>query len=189
VLITLQPLLPLPPYVRSSRETPDKVLLILSSDGGGCFYITSSSSMCSFFFCFGGGRPLHKVQSLILCISLEIPNAHFKNSSLKAFLSSSSDVLSILRRNSRLIPELFIRSLPRSCCFRPRSLMPFLHSKPFQRLITDVRPFGVLSATLSWSYLLRSCPLHCATFARCIISLHVRPIPSMIHDLPGSEFS
>jgi hypothetical protein len=61
--------------------------------------------------------------------------------------------------------------LPSSCCFRPRPLMPLLHSGPFQRLILDVRPLGVLDATLSWSYLLRSCPLSRATSARCIISL------------------
>jgi hypothetical protein len=63
--------------------------------------------------------------------------------------------------------------LPCSCCFMPRSLMPLLHSRPFQRLILDVGPFGVLGATLSWSHLLQSCPLCCATFARCIISLRV----------------
>jgi hypothetical protein len=89
------------------------------------------------------------VQSLILCIPFEIPNVRFMNSSPKAFLSSSSDVLLILRRSSRLIPELFIRSLSRSCRFRPRSLMPLLHTGPFQHLIPDVRHFGVLCATLS----------------------------------------
>jgi hypothetical protein len=56
--------------------------------------------------------------------------------------------------------------LPRSCCFRPRSIMPLLHSWPFKHIILDVRPFGVLGATLSWS-----CPLRRATSARCIISL------------------
>jgi hypothetical protein len=91
-----------------------------------------------FFFCFGGGRPLHKAQSLIFCIPLASLNARLTNSSRKAFLSSSYDVLSILRHSSRIIPELFIRLLPYSCCFRSRSLMPSLHSRPFQRLIPDV---------------------------------------------------
>jgi hypothetical protein len=51
-VITLQPLPPLPPYARSSRAAPDKVLSIpsLTSDGGRCSYITGSSSMCSIFF-------------------------------------------------------------------------------------------------------------------------------------------
>jgi hypothetical protein len=41
--------------------------LSLSVVGGRCFYNTSSRSTRRFFFRFGGGRPLHKVQSLIFC--------------------------------------------------------------------------------------------------------------------------
>jgi hypothetical protein len=68
-------------------------------------------------------------------------------------------VLSFLRHSGRLSPRSFIRLLPRSCCFRPRSLMPFLHCGPFQSLFPNVRPFRVSSPTVFWSYLLRSCPL------------------------------
>jgi hypothetical protein len=86
-VITLQPLTLLAPYARSSQVVPDKSPVnSLSSGGGRCFYITGSSSMCSFSFRFGGGRRLHKVQSLILFILLEIPSARFTNSSPKAFL-------------------------------------------------------------------------------------------------------
>jgi hypothetical protein len=62
--------IPLPPYVCSSRVTPDEVLSItsLSSGGSQCFYITGSSSMFRFFH-FGGSQPPHKVQSLFLCSS------------------------------------------------------------------------------------------------------------------------
>jgi hypothetical protein len=35
-----------------------------SCQGGWCFYITGSSSIHCFLFHFGGGRTLHKVQSL-----------------------------------------------------------------------------------------------------------------------------
>jgi hypothetical protein len=173
VVITLQPLPPLPPYVRLSRATPNKVLSItsFSSGGAGASTLLDPPLCAVYFFRFGGGRPLHKVQFLILCS----PKVHlailFAISSPKVFLSSSSDALSILRRSSHLIPELLIRSLPRSCCLRPLSPMPLLHSGSFQILILDVRPYGVLGATLSWSYLLRPCSLRHATFARCIISL------------------
>jgi hypothetical protein len=78
-------------------------------------------------------------------------------------------VFSFLRHSGRLSPTSFIRLLPRSCCFRPRSLMPFLHSGLFQRLFSSVHPFRVSSATSSWSYLLRSCHLHRATFALRVI--------------------
>jgi hypothetical protein len=151
-VITLQPLPPLPPYVCSSRATPDKVLSILSVVVGSGASTLLAPLCTMFLFCFGGGWPLHKVQSLILCMLFEIPNARFTNSSPKAFLLNSSDVLLILRRSSHLIPEIFICSLPCSCCFRPRFHMPLLHSGPFQCLIPDVRPFGVLGVTLSWLY-------------------------------------
>jgi hypothetical protein len=45
--------------------------------GGRHFYITGSSYPCSFFFRFGGGRPLHKVQSAILHILLEALGIRF----------------------------------------------------------------------------------------------------------------
>jgi hypothetical protein len=170
-VITLQPQPLFPPYVRSSQATPDKVLLILSIVVGAGASTSPAPPLCSVFFFFGGGQHLQKAQSLILSNPLEIPNSRFTNSSPNAFPSISSDVLSSLRRSCHLIRELFIRSLPRSCCFRLRSLTPLLHSGPFQPLIPDVRTFGVLGATLSWSYVLRSCILRSATFALCIISL------------------
>jgi hypothetical protein len=69
------------------------------------------------------------------------------------------------------LPEIYIRSLAHSCCFRPWSLMPLLHSGPFERLILDVHPFRVLNATLAWLYLLQSSLLCRATFARCMICM------------------
>jgi hypothetical protein len=48
--------------------------------GGRCFYISGFRSNCSFFFLFGGGRPLHKVRSIILWSSLDVQFARFKNS-------------------------------------------------------------------------------------------------------------
>jgi hypothetical protein len=136
-----------------------------------------------------GGRPLHKVKFLIFRNPQDIPVARFTNSSPKAFLSNSYDVLSILRRSCRLVPGFFIRLLPRSCCLRPRSLMPLLHSGPFQRLFPNVRPFRVFCTTLSWSYLLRSCSLRPATSVLWVILLPAAEIPSAVHNSPGSEFS
>jgi hypothetical protein len=45
--------------------------------GGWCFYVTGSSSPCSFFFRFGGGRPLHSVQSLSCRMLTEDPTICF----------------------------------------------------------------------------------------------------------------
>jgi hypothetical protein len=49
-------------------------------------------------------------------------------------------VLSFLRYSGRLPPRSFIRLLPRICCLRPWSLMPLLHSGPFQTSLPE-RPF------------------------------------------------
>jgi hypothetical protein len=140
-----------------------------NSWSGRCPHLSGSSyanAASRFFFRFGGDR--HSIL-LIFCNPLDIPAARFTNSSPKASMSNPSDILSILRCNCRLISGFFISLLPRSCCFRPRSLMPLLHSGPFQRLSSYVHPFWVSSATMSWSFLLRSCPLRRATFALQVI--------------------
>jgi hypothetical protein len=111
--------------------------------------------MCSSFFRFGVGRPLHNVHSTIPHNPLEVPTTCFAIFPLKIsdmiFLSvppfprynrcpelhpplSFVVDLSFLRHSGRLPPRSLIRLLPRSCCLRPRSLMPLLHSGPFQRL-------------------------------------------------------
>jgi hypothetical protein len=125
----------------------------------------------SSIFCCRGGRPLHKVQFLIFCSPLDILVARFTNSSPKAFLLNSSDVLSILRGRCRLVPGFFLHLLPRSSCPGPWSHIPLLHSGPFQRLFPNVRPFQVSCTTLSWSYLLWSCPLRHVTFVLWVILL------------------
>jgi hypothetical protein len=113
----------------------------------------------------GGRRSLHTVQSFIFRNPLNIPAARFTKSSPRASQSNPSDVLSILKRSFRLMLGFFIRLLPRSCCLRPRSLMPLLHSGHFRSLFSSSRPFWISSATMSWSYLLRSCSLRRTTFA------------------------
>jgi hypothetical protein len=47
-VITLQPLPPLSPYVRSSRETPDNVLSILSTVVGAGAFILPAPLLCAF---------------------------------------------------------------------------------------------------------------------------------------------
>jgi hypothetical protein len=114
---------------------PIKSCLLLLSVAVGSVLLHSRfvlSVQLFFFFRFGGGRPLHKVQSLILCIPTVHLAIRFTISSPVDFLSSSSDALSILRYRSHLIPELFICPLSCSCCLRPHFLMPLLHSEPFQ---------------------------------------------------------
>jgi hypothetical protein len=82
-------------------------------------------------------------------------------------------VFSFLRHSGHLPPRSFSCLLPCSCCLRPQSLMPLLHSRPFQWLFPNVCPFQVSCTILSWLYHLRSCPLRHATFAQWVISLRV----------------
>jgi hypothetical protein len=57
--------------------------------------------------------------------------------------------------------------LPRSCSFSPRSLMPFSHTGPFQRLFSSVRLFGISCSTMSLvGYFLTKLLLRHATPAR-----------------------
>jgi hypothetical protein len=97
--------------------------------------------------------------------------------------------LSFRRHSGHLPPRSFSRLLMPSCSRRPWSLMPLLHSGPFQCLFPDVRPFQVSCTTLSWLYVLRSCPLHCATLARWVISLRATASSFRSPQFPGSEFS
>jgi hypothetical protein len=120
---------------------------------------TSSFSYANYasrlFNHFGGGRPfhnvqfwyprsrgrrsLHTVQSVTFRNPLNIPRALFTNSSQKAFLSILSDVPSISRHTCRLVSGFFILILPCSCCPRPQSLMPLLHSGSFHSLSPSFR--------------------------------------------------
>jgi hypothetical protein len=102
-------------------------------------------------------------------------------------VSHSSDVLSILRHSCHLVPGFLIHLLTRICCLGPRSLMPLLHSRPFQHLFPNVRPFWVSCTTLPWSYLLWSCPPWRATFVPWVISW-LWTIPSVVYVFPGSKF-
>jgi hypothetical protein len=86
-------------------------VLIHSHSGGRCFFVTSSYSVLFHFFCFGGSRPLHKVQFM----------------SKFTMLSTSN----FFRYRSCPPPRSSTTFLPCSCCLRPRSLMPVLHSRPF----------------------------------------------------------
>jgi hypothetical protein len=61
------------------------------------------------------------------------------NSSLKAFLSNSLVVLSLLRSSRHPVRGSFIPVLPWNCCLRPRYLTPFLHSGHFHSLSPSFR--------------------------------------------------
>jgi hypothetical protein len=90
---------------------------------------------------------------------------------------------SFLGHSGSLLPRSFISLLPHRCCFKLRSLMPLLHSGPFQHLLLNVCPFRVSYATLSWSYLLQSCTLHHDTFVLWVILL-----PAATNSLRDSQF-
>jgi hypothetical protein len=62
--------------------------------------------------------------------------------------------------------------LPRcSCCFRPQSIKPLLHSGFGRRFSPNVRPLGVPSGTSSLPCPLRLCPLRRATHVRRVTPL------------------
>jgi hypothetical protein len=70
-VIILQPLPPLPPYVRSSRAALDKNLSILSVVVGAGASTLPAPPLCAVSFRLVGGRPLSKVVSKQLYISYE----------------------------------------------------------------------------------------------------------------------
>jgi hypothetical protein len=77
-------------------------------------------------FPFRRGRPLHSVSTLIFHILTEDPAIRFTISSTRVFLKVLLNYL-----------------LLRSCCLGPLSLIPLLHSGPFQHLFSYVLPFWV----------------------------------------------
>jgi hypothetical protein len=77
------------------------------------------------FFRFGGGQPLHRVQSLMSGSPVEDLTIRFSISSPMVFLKILSGVLSFLRH---------------SCCIVPWSFIPLWHSSPFHHLFSTVSP-------------------------------------------------
>lgn len=84
------------------------------------------------------------------------PVARFTDSSPKAFLSDSSDVLAIITRSCRLVPGF---------------LMPLLCSGHFQHLFPNIRHYWLLATSSFFFCPLRLCPLRRATSAQQIIFL------------------
>jgi hypothetical protein len=121
---------------------------------------------------------------LIFCNPLDIPVARFTNSSPKAFLSNSSEVLTILGRSCCLVPGFFIRLLPHSCCLRPRFLMPVLHSGPSRTSVHSGFLIPHCPSRMSCDRVPAPCLLYCGSS-----SCRLRPIPFAIHNFPGSEFA
>jgi hypothetical protein len=81
-------------------------------------------AMFSLLFRLGVGRLLHKVLSLA-----------FRCLRTRAFVLRSQGLV-----------DIFLPS--RSCCFRPLSLIPFLHLDSAQRLFSTVGPIGVPRTTM-----------------------------------------
>jgi hypothetical protein len=131
-----------------------------------------------FSFRFGGCRTLHKVQSLIFREGRKI--RLFALRSLRCRWSSCRYSW-ISSRFSDIATVCGLDPLTAYCfvaCFRPRSLMPLLHSGPIQRLILDVRSVRVLGALLSLTCLWSPCSLLRPTSARWVSLL---PVPNSFH--------
>jgi hypothetical protein len=119
--------------------------------------------VCSLFICFRGGRPLHNVQSLIFCSSMENSTAHFATSS----------------------PKVFLTVLLNASCFldvaAPLNLSPLFHCC----LLSSVRPSGTPLATLSLHGPWRPCPLCGAGVARRVI-IPLQAAANFFQDPPSS---
>jgi hypothetical protein len=102
----------------------------------------SNIGSCWAFLCFPDVIPV--LSSTLLCRSwLSFPSSE---------IAAVCGLISLLQ--GRLVAAVL----------RPLFLMALLHSGPFQLLFPYVRPFRVSCTTLSWSYILRSCPLRRTTF-------------------------
>jgi hypothetical protein len=99
-----------------------------NSESGQHSYISSSSAVGSLFFRLACGHLFHNVQSIIFRSPMEDPTGRFTTSSPMVCLRAS------------LICPVFPS---RSCCFRPRSLMPLFHFDCVRRLFPNVSPLGV----------------------------------------------
>jgi hypothetical protein len=92
-------------------------------------------------------------------------------------------VLSFLKFNGCPPHRSLNQILPRSCCFWPRFLMPFLYSGPLKRLFSSVCPFQVLGAMSSFPCLCNPCSLPRANFAQRVVL-----ISAAANSLRGPQF-
>jgi hypothetical protein len=135
-------------------------------ESGQCSSVSGSYSVCSLFFHFGGGQPLHNVQSLIFCSLMEVLTVFFANSNLWVCPLASYNVSLLPRHGSHLLLHplmllpVILSFLRCSCHLALRFLMPLLHSGLFHRLFSDISPL--------WP-----CPLHCAGMSQQVIRLLV----------------
>jgi hypothetical protein len=83
---------------------------------------------------------------------------HQLKDALEAEQTRSANLSISLDRERGEKDVTFICLSPRSCCFSPRFLMPFLHTGPFQRLFRSIRPFRVSRSVSSLFCPVRPCP-------------------------------
>jgi hypothetical protein len=154
---------------------------------------------------FGGGLPLHKVNCLIFSNLREVPTTSFVIFPSKisyGFLLCVSPlprcdrcpalhpliafvVLFFFRHSGSLTPRSFIHFLPRSCCLRPTSLRPPLHSGFFRSLFPSFSRFLISCSAwfLAQSLLTKFSLIH-ATLARRVVL-----IPAMANSLCCPQIS
>jgi hypothetical protein len=115
------------------------------------------------FFRFGGGRPLHTAQSLIVRGLMEVPTTCFATSSYKAFLMILLSVVLLPRRNRLLEPWFLIQVMLSGFAWR---LFPNVHlfevplatlslARFFCRLcsiVGPVWPHSLRHATPAWRF-------------------------------------
>jgi hypothetical protein len=131
--------------------------------------------VCSLFFRFEGAQPLHKVQSLIFRILMDIPVVGFMNSGPKIFLTKSSDILSI----SRVVP-VFLCCLVAVVSLGPLCYYCITERPSFPGFVVPHCPGCISCDRVPCAVPL----LHCGSS-----SCRLRQIPSTVHNFPGSEFS
>jgi hypothetical protein len=94
-----------------------------------CTHMYGSYTVCHLFFSFGGGRPLHNVQSLIFSL-MDVPTICIVTSSSTVFLKILPSVVLLPRHGSCLLlhhmmPLPVVLSFLRcSCSLTSRSLIP-----------------------------------------------------------------
>jgi hypothetical protein len=118
-------------------------------------YIYGSFSVSHLFFHFGGGRPLHTVQSLIFRSLMDILTICFATSSSIVFLKILPNVVLLPRCGFCLLLcplmllSVVLSFLRCSCCLEPRFPIPVMPSGFAWHLFLNVYLFKVPLATLS----------------------------------------
>jgi hypothetical protein len=145
---------------------------------GRCSHISGSYSVSDLFFRFGGGRPLHNVQSLILRNPLEVSTICFAIFTLKISYKVFLSVPPLPRcdRCPELHPPMLFAVVPSFLRYSgrlpPRSFIPLLPSWRVRYIFLSVRTLRAPRPTRSFvRFFLTTFLLRRAAPARTVIPL------------------